>query len=181
LKIGKADLTLPLGEHTIRIVHKNGSDRSIKYKSFRIFDKDNKPILYGISNDITDEIEAQKIISLMGKSINSMKEAFCLLKPSTNEHLFVNRSRELIYGYPYEKFQRDGYNFWLNTCLHPDYRKIEKIYNDETSWPEIREFRIIRPNGEVRLIEARVTKILYKGEEYFSFTDRDITNQLRGE
>ncbi|HJO93921.1 MAG TPA: PAS domain-containing protein [Victivallales bacterium] len=179
LKINKTNCTLPLGEHSFRVIHKDGSNRWIKYKSFKIFDKDNKAILYGMNNDITNEIETHKIISLMGESINSMKEAFCILKPVTNEHLFVNRSRELIYGYPYEKFQDDGYHFWLNTCLHPDYRKIEKTYNDNTSWPEIRTFRIIRPDGEIRIIEARATRIIYKGEEYFSFIDRDITDKSR--
>ncbi|MCP4177009.1 MAG: PAS domain-containing protein [bacterium] len=174
---GRNDWILPLGNHTLRIVHKDCSNRWIKYKAFKTFDKDNKAIFYGISNDITNEIESQNIISLMWEGINSMKDAFCLLKPSTSEHLFVNKSREVIYGYPYENFQNDGYNFWLNTCLHPDDRETEREYNDNTSWPGTRTFRIIKPDGVIRTIEARSTKIVYEGEEYFSFIDRDITDK----
>ncbi len=167
--------TFPLGEHLIRFVHKNGSNKRIKYKAFRTYDNNNKPILYGIISDITKELETKNIIALMEKSINSMKQAFCMLRPSTSEHLFVNRAREQIYGYSYDKFLNNGYEFWLNTCLHPDDREREEKYNNKKSWPDIREFKIIRPNGEIRRIEARVTKIVHEGEEFFSFIDRDIT------
>ena len=113
----------------------------------------------------------------MEESIYSMKQSFCILNPSTSEHLFVNRARERIYGYSYDKFLKNGYEFWLNTCLHPDNRETEEKYHKEKSWPEIREFRIIKPNGEIHIIEARVTKIFYEGEEFFTFIDRDITEK----
>jgi len=77
-----------LGERLIRIIHNDGSIKQIKYKSFRTYDKNNKPILYGITSNITKYLETKKIITLMEESIYSMKQAFCILRPSTSELQF---------------------------------------------------------------------------------------------
>jgi PAS domain S-box-containing protein len=137
----------------------------------------NEEIEFSIVRDVTKETESKKMIEIMSSGINHMNEGFCLFSSGNNDHIFVNKARENIYGYPMVNYQKQGAKFWFENCLHPDDLEIEQKYHNNKSWPEIREFKIIKPDGSIRLIEARVTKFEYFGEFYYSFIDQDITER----
>jgi hypothetical protein len=53
---------------------------------------------------------------------------------------------------------RRGNDFWLNKCVHPDDRSLEEKYLKNNSFPEKREFRIVKPDYTIRKIRGKVSK-----------------------
>jgi PAS domain S-box-containing protein len=83
---------------------------------------------------------------------------------------FLGRSPEQLSG-------KDGTRFWLNHCIHPDDRPLqENFFQKPRSFPSIKSCRIIRPNGEVRTLEVRLSnfKKFLKKDTYIALVN-DIT------
>ena len=93
--------------------------------------------------------------------------------------VYTNKYREELYGYSVSEFLGKNNDFWLETCVHPDDLKRLTRHEEEFEYPEKRQFRVVRPNGEIRWVEARnVKKIFsYNGRECLAFFDRDITEE----
>lgn len=136
--------------------------------------KDN--LTYGIMSDITDKKESKKTIEKLIRSINEMNDAFCLFSCKPLKMIFTNKAREKLYGYTVvDMIQGDGLEVWYKNSLLPEYHEQERKYNENRSWPPVREFKIRRPDGSIRYIEARFAKFKFEEEEFYSFIDIDIT------
>jgi PAS domain S-box-containing protein len=136
--------------------------------------------LIGTFVDITDEKRAEELHELMEINIRSMSEGFTIYDFNNKKYLFMNNALESIFGYKLKHFYEGGRTFWINTCVHPDDRERIKTYKMTQNWPKINEYRIIKPNGDVRWIRTRAfPDVTYKGKTCHVNLDSDIT-ELRG-
>jgi PAS domain S-box-containing protein len=198
-------LTTNLGKHVRReIVHPDDCKKVQKYLSNRVFPSTfdfrlnlqndemkwlkinhsrveyrGEDYLAFFEEDITSRKKNEEINSIVGESLGDVDLALCIVDIETKKMVYTNKYREELYGYPVSAFLGKNNDFWLETCIHPDDRDRLTNIEDEFEYPEKRHFRIVRPNGEVRWIEARnVKKIFsYNGRECLAFFDRDITEE----
>ena len=146
-----------------------------------ITDIDNKTIgIVGIFLDITEKKENEKIKTLLEIHIEAMNASVTISHANFSKYLYVNKGHEKIYGYPNETFYRETQNFWLNNCIHPDDREREKEFIRKKNWPSKYEFRILKPEGQIRWIESQVSKnITYQNQECIIAIDSDITERKK--
>ena len=110
---------------------------------------------------------------------DSVHEIFWVLDPTGSRVLYVNRAYETVTGRPREQLYRDP-QIWRE-AVHPDDRaRIEEI--PRLAEHDI-EFRIVRPDGEVRWIWSRGTQVRDERGEVRSIVGvaEDITRRKRAE
>lgn len=107
----------------------------------------------GVATDITERVITQKRLSGILETIDNVVWSICA---KTYETLYLNPAAEQVYGRPASEFYNDP-ELFLN-IVHPDDRAILKGI-----LPELFEkgsitlqYRIVRPNGEIRWLEDRV-------------------------
>ncbi len=66
----------------------------------------------------------------------------------------------------------------VTALVHPENRKEQKKYTKDNYWLPKRRFRIVRPDGNIRWIEARATMIFYNKKKCYSLFYTDITDQM---
>ena len=122
-----------------------------------VFDrKNNISGVIGNIIDITERRNAEKTRELLDINIEGMSDGISIFDYNKNEYVYLNKGMEVITGYSLSKLYKKGRESWLN-CIHPDERKQETVYFNNKSYPKIREFRIIRADGQIRWIEVRTT------------------------
>ncbi|MCP4177551.1 MAG: PAS domain S-box protein [bacterium] len=131
--------------------------------------------------DISEEKKAKDINEILKEALDDTKEAFCIIDCVSKKMVYANKYRETIYGHSVSSFIDMKNPFWLETCIHPDDREALIEYEKAFEWPAIRNFRIIRPNGEIRHIIARkvTTSLKYNGNKCVAFFDRDVTEEIK--
>ena len=140
-----------------------------------IFDSGRKITgLIGTYIDITERKNEEEKSKLLETALNDVNYTFWLLTASRDKTLFLSKSVEKVYGYPLEKFYNEK-DFWLNDCLHPDDLEKELKNRKLKPFPNKREFRIIRADGEVRFIQ----EFVYSGDNYSLGIECDITEQKK--
>ena len=134
--------------------------------------------LIGTFVDITEEKRGEELREIMEINIRSMSEGFTIYDFNNKKYLYMNDALENIFGYDLQHFYDGGRTFWINTCIHPDDRERIKKYKVEQTWPKNNEYRIIKPNGDVRWIRTRsFPNIKYKDKTCHVNIDSDITEQ----
>ncbi|MCP4177109.1 MAG: PAS domain-containing protein [bacterium] len=136
--------------------------------------------IVGTFVDITERKNAEEIRRILEIAVNKSLHVVWLLTPPPHYKLFyVSESSLNMYGYPPDKFTTHT-DFWLNHCLHPDDKKrLNKEWLDGTSVkaPQKRTFRIIRPDGSIRVIES--TLINTKIKNCVAYIEQDITDKSK--
>jgi PAS domain S-box-containing protein len=96
--------------------------------------------------------------------------------------LYINNAHEEIYSYSKELFlKKDGFIFWLNTCVHPDDRVKETAYYESCDWPKVRRLRIWCPDGTVKWIQETMSFVNYLNRECSICEVRDVTAEVKME
>ncbi len=132
--------------------------------------------LVGTFTDITKRKHRDGILELLESHMEKLGEGIVIR--NNKEIRYVNKAFIKIFGYPYETFIKGGIEFWLNTCIHPeDKEEQRKIIQNDLKLQE-RNYRIIKPNGEVRWIKAKLTEEKYLNTDYFVSITKDITHQI---
>jgi PAS domain S-box-containing protein len=149
-----------------------------------IFDTEGKIVgLVGTFHDITDRKKAEEIRELLEENVNSMTEAISVADIKSKQYLFLNSAKSKIFGYPKEVFYKDGPDFWFNNCVHPDSKAEQAEYRKTGKWPKIRDYKILKPNGETRWVETIYSfpqkKLL--GKECAITLTMDITERKEAE
>ena len=144
-----------------------------------IKDNDNKTIgILGIILDITEKRKSEKLRELLEIHIDAINSSIAISKSNFKKYLYLNKGHEKIYGYPNTLFYEKDHNFWLNKCIHPDDRKQEMEFIRTNGWPSKYEYRIVKPNGEIRWIESHISKnIQYQNQNCTIAIDTDITKR----
>ena len=121
-----------------------------------IFDTEGKIVgLVGTFHDITDRKKAEEIRELLEeKSVNSMSEAITVTDIKNKQYLFLNNAKAKIFGYSKETFYKNGPDFWFNKCIHSDSKAEQAEYRKTGKWPKIRDYKILKPNGDTRWVET---------------------------
>ena len=131
--------------------------------------------IVGTFTDITDRKHRDGILDLLESHMKTLGEGVVIR--NNKEFIYVNKAIEQIFGYNIKTFIKEGgIKFWLNTCVHPDDRQKQKEMVDKDIRPIERTYRIIKPNGEIRHIKAKITKEKYLGSDYFVSIIRDVTD-----
>ncbi|HJO96100.1 MAG TPA: PAS domain-containing protein [Victivallales bacterium] len=105
-----------------------------------------------------------------------MSEGIAIMDDETKNYIYINKTREILYGYPKEVFFDKGINFRINNCIHPEDRAREKEYYTSGKWPDYDEFRIFKPDGEIRWLSSTYTHTVFMGKKCTMSVQRDITD-----
>ncbi|MCP4181498.1 MAG: PAS domain-containing protein [bacterium] len=159
-----------------RIINKKGETRHIQE-----INKFMGPYAIGIELDITDsKIEEENINKLNKKNqfieflANSSSDAFAVINMETEKYFFINSTYSKIYGYPVEEFYKNGTAFMYNKCIHPDYVNDMKNFKGQIKKKNYK-FKIIKPDGKVRLLEGKYCIQKFDGESFYLSIEKDIT------
>ena len=137
--------------------------------------------IVGIFVDITERKKSEKTLSLLKKCLDSMKDGVILQDSSSQNIYYHNKAIETIYGYTKEEVLEETDNplqFWVNNCVHPDFKEKELKYIREKKWPESRSCKIIKKNGETHWIHTNITKEFINTEECHLSITSDITEKI---
>lgn len=157
------------------------------YQNILNEDENETAYFQGIILDITkqkrieEELE-DKRLHLDG-ILTSLQDVVWSIAPDTFELLYLNPAAEKIYGYPVQEFY-DHPELWTS-MIHPD--DSDPVVDNFASLLEMgsfeSEFRIVKPDGEIRLLNRRG----YFGRDGFGAVaridgiDTDITERRRTE
>jgi PAS domain S-box-containing protein len=158
-----------------RIKTKSGRYKWIETRANKRYFAGKECILY-IDRDIDDRKKSEKNRELLEIYVDSLKEGLEIYDEESNKFVYCNKGVADIFGYPVERFYEGGVDFWLNTCVHPDFRSVQREYAGSRCWPAKSEYMIIKPNGEERWVEVTFSFNKYRGRECCICLFRDITN-----
>jgi PAS domain S-box-containing protein len=96
------------------------------------------------------------------------------------EYLYISNSIEKMLGYPTEKFYNDK-NFWLNNCVHPDYKEQQEKLVKTGTCPRKMEYKLINSIGKTVWVEEFTFKEKFNGKECIGFITRDISQRKKNE
>ena len=162
---------------THEIMTKDGEKKFLESSTFKVNYMDMECRCF-IRKDITQRQREENIRRILEDSLNeSSRVIWIIATPPSLKTLYVSKSAEKVFGYPAEMYKD---NFFLDVCVHPDYRESfrEKWTEDSatTGFPNVIRFRIVRPDGEIRWIEHSILK---KTPDYFVFVNRDISRYTK--
>ncbi len=132
-----------------------------------------------IARDITERKKSEEIREILEGHINVLNEALIVRDLETQECIYVNNAVETIFGYPKDTPVKDtNFEFWLNKIIHSEAREKEKEYINNNSWPKLRNVKIIKPNGDIALIEISLNIKTFMGRKTIVSVYRDISDRF---
>lgn len=111
-----------------------------------------------VQEDVTAQVRAERRLAEREERFRQMAESiedvFWLRDPEMNEILYVSPAYEEIWGRPKEELaERPG--SWLESVHPEDRERVERTVFGETPLVFEAEYRIVRPDGEVRWIQDK--------------------------
>jgi PAS domain S-box-containing protein len=132
----------------------------------RVFTPHEIAFAQNIATIIASALERHKISDLLREHelqlesiLNSLQDVVWASDASGAHTLFMSAAANQIYGRPVEDFYADS-DLWLN-IVHPDDRERIRVINNQLAilGSFDLEYRILRPNGEVRWLHDRAQAI----------------------
>jgi PAS domain S-box-containing protein len=170
----------PIYEAEHRMVHKDGSERWFIVRATAIRDEQGLPIrMVGTDTDITALKHAEQAYrTLVDHSLQG------LVIIQDDRVVFANATFAAIVGYTLQEL--DTFTLQeLHDMVHPDdYAMVWQRYQDRIAGKDVPpryQFRGIRKDGQVRLLEMYVTMTHYHGRPAFQTTYLDITERKQAE
>ncbi|HVN97165.1 MAG TPA: PAS domain S-box protein [Syntrophorhabdaceae bacterium] len=164
-------------------IRKDGTTIFLDNSIAMTFDK-GEPVIIVFLKDITQRKQAeQKILEseeLYTTAIEHSNDGVAHVKDGV--HILVNRKFLEIYGYerPEEVVGKP-----TTIVVHPDYHEQARDFREKRQRGEYApsrfEFKGIKKDGTTIVIEASITRTVYRGEPIFLVISRDITQQRRAE
>ncbi len=125
--------------------------------------------IIGIIVDITEQKLLLKEISNYEFIFDSIPMAVEVVSYDDFKVIYANNQLEQVFGY--SKEQVENMDFWLNNIVHPDDREEQLNHVKLGDFPENRQYRIIRPDGEIVTIKNSHIIKIYNDKKY-----RVVTN-----
>ncbi|MEW5861226.1 MAG: PAS domain S-box protein [Cyanobacteriota bacterium] len=153
------------GELEYRIIRPDGEVRWVYSRAWMIYDENGTATrMDGLSTDITDRKQAEAALSesesRLNSILNSLKDVVWSVSASTFEVLYLNPATESVYQRPRQDFF-DNPQVWFDS-IHPEDRDRAFEYNRQViaeGSGDI-EYRILRPDGEVRWVRDK-SRVIY--------------------
>lgn len=148
-------------EHEQRIVRSDGSIRYVLAKGEAVFNSSGQVVqLFGTVQDISERKLAEEQLRQSEEKFRQLAEnirqVFFITDAQSHQMLYVSPAFEQIWGLPISRLYENP-DIWM-TSIHPDDR--DRVAANLPSLIETRqinhEYRIIRPDGEIRWIWARL-------------------------
>lgn len=124
-----------------------------------------------IDVDITISRELH-FYNLLEFILDGMPNGFELFEKEGYKPIFANNAVEDIFGYPKDKVL--DVDFWVNRIIHPEDREDLLKLLKPKSLPAIRNYRIIKPDGSIRLIETNRKERVFQGKTYIAIISREL-------
>lgn len=142
-----------------RIVRPDGEVRWINDRAFGVHDQNG--LLYrivGVAQDITERKQAQQALQESEQRFRQLAENICevfwMLTSDRSRLIYVSPAYEEIWGRTCESLYKNT-DFWLES-IHPlDLESVMADFQKQVAGNFSREYRILRPDGEVRWIHDR--------------------------
>src|SRR5690606_29637488 len=112
----------------------------------------------------------------------NLREAIWITDPDNTEYYYINPAQEAIWGRPQETALRDARSFLAS--VHPDDRAgVEAALRSYAEGEQEVEYRIVRPDGNVRWVRERSYPIRDAGGHVFRLAGiaEDVTERKRVE
>jgi len=139
-----------------------------------------------IVRDRSDEVRARKRLEESEKRFRQIAEriddAFWMTTPDKSEMLYVSPAYEEIWGRNREELYENP-GTWLE-AVHPDDReRLREAIPRQIAGDYDEEFRIVRPDGEVRWVRDRAFPIRNEGGEVHRIVGvaKDITEERKAQ
>jgi PAS domain S-box-containing protein len=175
------------------IINRAGERIPLEVATTSIVDEGGKVVgVQGISRDITLRMRAEEALReseekfrQLAENINSMFWISSLSKDTGLKYLYMSPAFERIMGIPVETLYADP-QCWTRS-IHPDDRErfmaaMRMRMQGDYADVEVPEYRIVKPDGTVRWIKARVYPIKVNNEvQRFAGIAEDITERKRAE
>ncbi|BAI60825.1 putative histidine kinase [Methanocella paludicola SANAE] len=157
-----------------RIVRRDGSIRFIHSEGEVMFDSQGKPVkIVGTGQDVTERKQAEEALResetkfrQMAENINSVFWISEITGTTGLKYVYMSPAFEQIFGIQVERIYDDPLQ-WLK-MIYPEDREgfmaaMKKRFAGDYFNVEVPDFRIVRPDGTIRWIKARLYPI--KGED----------------
>lgn len=202
-KLEKGKNILSLLPETIRSVWKERYDSVLENRRIRFterFEFDNRVLIFDIvmnpiviedkvvavsvfSKDISEQEQAKEALRISEENFRqiaeNVSEVFWLRTPDTQKLLYINPAYKTVYGRSIESLQRDPASF-TNSIIEEDRQAIIEAMERYLESEEFdREFRIMRPDGEIRWLSSRSMPVRNEKGEITGHTGvaMDITDK----
>ena len=130
----------------------------------------------GLFIDITERTKNENLRKLMETALLNNASSVLYIFNSKFKLIYLSDSFQNVFGYPKEKHLEDK-DFWLNHCLHPDYREKFLKYRDLKNWPKFLQYRGFNSKKQIKWLEATSYKFTYLNTECLAYFERDISSQ----
>ena len=144
--------------------------------------RDGSVIRYGVLLDITAQKEAELALqeseAKFRQFAENIDDIFWMIDPNLNQLFYVSPAYEKIWGYPPDAVLENPVNFLQH--IHPEDRPtVEKAISQPILEKNDTEYRIIRPDGEIRWLRDRAFPIKNQAGEIYRVAGiaQDITEE----
>ncbi|MBI9049809.1 MAG: PAS domain S-box protein [Anaerolineaceae bacterium] len=168
---------------------KDGRRIDVEISSFVHKDVNGEIVGYSsINRDITEQKQSredlEQVVSQLSNLYNNLPQAIFSIDIVHNKMLQVSQAHEGIFGYPSEEFFKNP-NLWHDIIIPEDKARVtEEIATLQTVKFLKQEFRIIRPDGNLRWIESTMKptidekgKLIRVDGIALDITDRKLSEQ----
>ena len=143
-------------------------------------------VSYGVFLDITAQKQAELALQQSEEQFRQFAEniddIFWMIDPSVHQLFYVSPAYEKIWGISPQSVRENPVNF-IN-AIHPDDReRMQQVISQPILKKQDSEYRIIRPNGEIRWLRDRAFPIKNQNGEVYRVAGiaQDITEQKHAE
>ena len=132
--------------------------------------------IFGLYIDITERTKNENLRKLMETAFLNNSSTVLYIFNSKYKLVYLSNSFQNVFGYEKEKHLNDK-DFWLNNCLHPEYREKFLKYRQLKEWPKFLQYRGINSKNQTKWLEANSYKFTYLDTECLAYIERDISSQ----
>ncbi|MCP4180414.1 MAG: PAS domain S-box protein [bacterium] len=151
-----------------------------------IFDtKNNIEGIIAVFFDISERKHNEELREQLEINLNNMSEGIVIYDEETMEYLYFNKASAEIHGYTLDEYSKMSLLERINKYMHPE-DVDKKLQFLNKVWTDILKYRIIKPNGEVRWIEAHHSKSYFMSKKcviavFFDITEKKYNEGLKEE
>ena len=142
---------------------------------------------YGVNQDITERVRAEQELADAHEQLRvlheNVEEALVSYDVRNEKVLYVSPGQEQVFGYPPQAF-KERPSLWLELILPEDRALVQRGRARLEKGEQLRtQFRIVRPDGIVRWVEARLKPTLDENETLVRADGivSDITDRVEAE